>query len=152
MRRIQDFKAVEQGFGRRLLCICVAALLVYGIVGATAPGFKASAATPKYRVALTIEMGKKGSSCPELRFAKGDKEYMVQAVGKWYIDGRQTKDPWSKFYSKGWDFKNHSVTVLMNKKLSKGTYKVSMDNGDQVKPLGEIKVESKDVRKTFRFD
>ncbi|MDR1134531.1 MAG: hypothetical protein LBL05_10235 [Synergistaceae bacterium] len=116
-----------------------------------APDFSASAAAPKYKVTLTIKMGKKGSNCPELRFAGGGKKYVAQAVSKWYIDGKQIKDPWSKFYGKGWKFKNHSVTVVMKKKLAKGTYKVSMDNGSKVKYLGTVKVGSKNVSKTFRF-
>jgi hypothetical protein len=147
----KDSKATGRGFGTRLVCVCVAVLLFYGVAGVTAPDFSASAATPKYKVTLTIKMGKKGSNCPELRLIGGGKEYVVQAVSKWYIDGRQTKDPWSKFYGKGWKFKEHNVTVVMKKKLAKGTYKVSMDNGSKVKYLGKVKVGSKDVGKTFGF-
>jgi hypothetical protein len=151
MRQVQGLKAAERGFGVRLLCVCVATLLAFGVAGLAAPDFEASAATPKYKVTLTIKMGDKGSSCPELRFTDGDKEYVVQAVSKWYIDGKQTKDPWSKFYGKNWNFKSHSVTVVMKKKLAKGTYEVSLDNGSKVKDLGKVKVESKNVSKTFSF-
>jgi hypothetical protein len=150
-QQIQDSKTFERGFGTRLLCICVAVFFVCGIAWGMAPDFRASAATPKYTATLTIKMGKNGSSCPELRFTGGGGKYVVQAVSKWYIDGKQTKDPWSKFYGKAWKFKSHSVTVVMKEKLAKGTYKVSMDNGSKVKSLGKVKVGSKNVSKTFSF-
>jgi archaellum component FlaF (FlaF/FlaG flagellin family) len=134
-----------------MLCICVMAFLVYGILGVSAPDLEASAAAKKYTVTVTIKMGNSGSSCPELRFVKNGKTYIAQAVSKWYIDGKYTKDPWSRFYSKGWKFKKHKITVVMKKKLPKGSYKVSMDNGSKVKSLGKVKVKSKAVKKTFKF-
>jgi hypothetical protein len=135
----------------RLLAVCVAALLLFGFLGAASPGAGVSAATKKYKVTLTIRMGKEGSSCPELRFEKDGKTYIAQAVKEWRIDGKRVKDPWSMFYGGAWKFKDHEVTVVMSRKLSKGAYKVSVDNGAKVKSLGTIRVRSGPVKKTIKF-
>ncbi|MDR1291890.1 MAG: hypothetical protein LBJ91_00635 [Clostridiales Family XIII bacterium] len=150
-RQILDLNANGRVFRRGLLRVCVAALLVCGAMGAAAPDFAAEATPPVYQVALTIRMGGAGSACPELRFVGSDRTYIVQAVSRWYVDGKRVKDPWPKFYGKGWTFGGHSVTVVMKKKLANGAYRVSMDNGSKVKYLGNIKVESKDVSRTFSF-
>jgi hypothetical protein len=137
----------------KLLAVCIAVLLAFITIVSSAPDSKAFAAAKKYKVTLTIKMGKKGCECPLLIFKKSGKTYYSQAVSKWYIDGEYVKDPFTKsyFFKDGWKFSEHNIKVVMSKKLAKGTYKVSMDNGKITKSLGSVKVKKKAVKKTFKF-
>jgi hypothetical protein len=178
MKQFGGLLVPGKGFAARVLAICLAALLAYGVPGAASPDFEAaamgkghevevavdrqeapaigkervaSAMAKKYQVTVTIKMGKEGSSCPELRFEKNGKEYLAQAVSQWYIDGKRDKKPWSRFFGDGWKFKDHKVTVVMSTKLANGTYKVTVDNGSKARSLGDVTIDSKAVKKTFKF-
>jgi hypothetical protein len=135
----------------RALSFLVIMTLVFGILMIAAEASPVSAAS-KTKVTLTINMGKNGSNCPTLYYFKGGKVWMGQAVSKWYIDGKLLKDPWDKFYSKGWDFSKHKVKVVMSIKVPKGKYKVQLDNGKKLKTLyKKLKVGSKTIKKKVKF-
>jgi len=130
--------------------ICVALLALLACI--TLHTSSAYAATKKQKVTITVNMKKNGSTCPELRFKRsGKKTIYSQVVSKWYIDGKLVKDPWSRFFKKGWKFSKHNIKVVMPAKLASGTYKVSLDNGKKVKTLGSIKVKKAALKRSYVF-
>jgi hypothetical protein len=135
------------------LSLFVIVTLIFGMLMLAAEASPVSAATAKTKVTLTINMGKSGSSCPTLYFKEGSKTAALgQVVSKWYIDGKYAKDPWSKFYKKGWDFGNHKIKVVMSVKVPKGKYKVVLDNGKKTKTLyKKLSVSKKAVKKSVSF-
>jgi hypothetical protein len=145
----------------RVLAALVILALVLGSIALPASHNQAYAAeattvtttATKTKVTLTIKMGNQGNDCPLLVFKKaGSKKLIEQAVTKWVIDGKTVKNPWSKFYSKNWDFTKHTVTIKMSIKVPKGTYKVTLNNGTKTKTLIQaLKVNSTAIAKTVKF-
>ncbi|MCL1891558.1 MAG: hypothetical protein FWG00_06100 [Coriobacteriia bacterium] len=126
-------------------------LATTAVATATEPLALEPLAAKKYKVTLTIKMGKQGCVCPFLTLTKGSKSYYSQVVSKWYIDGRLERDPFTRFYSPGWDFSKHNIKIVMTIKVPKGTYKVFLNNGKKTKQLGTVKVKNKAVKKTKKF-
>ncbi|MDR2714403.1 MAG: hypothetical protein LBB42_02605 [Coriobacteriales bacterium] len=131
--------------------VLAAASVAATTITTTEPAMIEALAAKTYKVTLTIKMGKQGCSCPFLKLTKGSKNYYSQTVTKWYIDGSLAANPYSRFYSSGWKFSNHTVKVVMTVKVPKGTYKVYLDNGKKAKKIGTVKVVNKAVKKTLTF-
>jgi hypothetical protein len=136
--------------GSRLLSIAVAVIVLFGALAVYA-GVSATdsyAASKKYKVTITVNMGKSGSNCPVLYFKKGGVDTALGYGYKWYSGGKKI-DPWTK--SKPW-FKKHKVKVVFTSvTLPKGTYKVVCDNGSKVKTVIPKLSVRKATKKTIKF-
>jgi hypothetical protein len=135
--------------GKNLLPLAVAAFVLFGTLavyaGVTAES--SYAASKKYKVTITVNMGKSGSNCPVLYFYKGGKEYL--AYGNKFYSGGKKFDQWTK--TKQW-FKKHKVKVVFTSvKLPRGKYKVVCDNGSKTKTVITSLSVKKKVKKTVGF-
>ena len=129
-------------------CVCLGSLFIYlnaSVVDANAAAKKEE---KKYKVTVTVNMGKNGSDCPVVYFKNGSKTTAI-AYGKTFTTGGKSFKHKTK--KAAWYKENKVKVVFTSVDLPKGKYKVTVDNGKKTKTLAKSLSITKALKKSYTW-